>query len=96
MCLQGLPYFDRLDYVSMMCMEHSYVLAIEQLLNVTVRRLLCCFAACVSKHSVCKRHSVACHTSACCHAVPALTTLCLVWCGAAGTCACAVHSCDVQ
>lgn len=33
---QGLPYFDRLDYVSMMCMEHSYVLAIEQLLNVTV------------------------------------------------------------
>lgn len=33
---QGLPYFDRLDYVSMMCMEHSYVLAIEQLANVTV------------------------------------------------------------
>lgn len=33
---QGLPYFDRLDYVSMMCMEHSYVLAIEQLLNITV------------------------------------------------------------
>eukprot|EP00879_Flechtneria_rotunda_P006701 GHRR01007041.1.p1 GENE.GHRR01007041.1~~GHRR01007041.1.p1 ORF type:complete len:384 (+),score=91.69 GHRR01007041.1:186-1337(+) len=34
--LQGLPYFDRLDYVSMMCMEHSYCLAIEQLMNVTV------------------------------------------------------------
>ena len=34
--MQGLPYFDRLDYVSMMCMEHSYVLAIEQLLNVAV------------------------------------------------------------
>lgn len=34
--VQALPYFDRLDYVSMMCMEHSYVLAIEQLLNVTV------------------------------------------------------------
>lgn len=47
MPLQGLPYFDRLDYVSMMCMEHSYVLAIEQLLNVTVRHLLCCFAACL-------------------------------------------------
>lgn len=61
MCLQGLPYFDRLDYVSMMCMEHSYVLAIEQLLNVTVRHLLFCFAACLSKHSVCKRHSTACH-----------------------------------
>lgn len=34
--MQGIPYFDRLDYVSMMCMEHSYVLAIEQLLNVNV------------------------------------------------------------
>lgn len=34
--LQALPYFDRLDYVSMMCMEHSYVLAIEQLLNLAV------------------------------------------------------------
>eukprot|EP00877_Chromochloris_zofingiensis_P009252 jgi/Chrzof1/4580/Cz14g19020.t1 len=34
--LQALPYFDRLDYVSMMCMEHSWVLAIEQLMNVTV------------------------------------------------------------
>uniref|UniRef100_A0A7S0RS62 NADH dehydrogenase subunit 7 n=1 Tax=Chlamydomonas leiostraca TaxID=1034604 RepID=A0A7S0RS62_9CHLO len=34
--LQALPYFDRLDYVSMMCMEHSYVLAVEQLLNLGV------------------------------------------------------------
>ncbi|GIL87291.1 hypothetical protein Vretimale_1756 [Volvox reticuliferus] len=34
--LQALPYFDRLDYVSMMCMEHSYVLAVEQLLNLAV------------------------------------------------------------
>jgi len=34
--LQALPYFDRLDYVSMMCMEHSYVLATEQLLNLAV------------------------------------------------------------
>ena len=31
--LQGLPYFDRLDYCSMMCQEHSYTLAIEKLLN---------------------------------------------------------------
>lgn len=35
-CVQALPYFDRLDYVSMMCMEHSYVLAIEQMLNLAV------------------------------------------------------------
>jgi len=34
--LQGLPYFDRLDYCSMMCQEHSYVLAIEKLLNIQV------------------------------------------------------------
>jgi len=34
--LQGLPYLDRLDYVSMLCQEHSQVLAIEKLLNVTI------------------------------------------------------------
>jgi NADH dehydrogenase (ubiquinone) Fe-S protein 2 len=32
--LQGLPYFDRLDYVPMMAQEHCYSLAIEQLLNI--------------------------------------------------------------
>ncbi|GGD76479.1 NADH-quinone oxidoreductase subunit D [Croceicoccus mobilis] len=34
--LQALPYFDRLDYCSPLCMEHSYVLAVEKLLNVEV------------------------------------------------------------
>ena len=34
--LQALPYMDRLDYVSPMCMEHSYVLAIEKLANIEV------------------------------------------------------------
>jgi NADH-quinone oxidoreductase subunit D len=34
--LQALPYFDRLDYCSPMAMEHSYVLAIEKLLNLEV------------------------------------------------------------
>jgi len=29
--LQSLPYFDRLDYVSMMAQEHTYSLAIEKL-----------------------------------------------------------------
>lgn len=33
---QALPYFDRLDYVSMMCQEHSYVLAVETLLGVKI------------------------------------------------------------
>lgn len=34
--LQALPYFDRLDYVSMMCQEHAYVLAVEKLLNCAI------------------------------------------------------------
>jgi NADH dehydrogenase (ubiquinone) Fe-S protein 2 len=34
--LQALPYFDRLDYVSMMAQEHAYSLAIENLLNIEV------------------------------------------------------------
>ena len=34
--VQGLPYFDRLDYVSMMAQEHAYCLAIENLLNLSV------------------------------------------------------------
>ena len=32
--LQALPYFDRLDYVSPMCMEHTWVLAQEKLLTI--------------------------------------------------------------
>jgi len=34
--LQALPYFDRLDYVSMMCQEHAYSLAVERLVRCTV------------------------------------------------------------
>ena len=34
--LQALPYFDRLDYCSPLAMEHSYVLAIEKLLDIEV------------------------------------------------------------
>jgi len=33
---QSIGYMDRLDYVSMMCNEHAYVLAIEKLLNIKV------------------------------------------------------------
>jgi NADH-quinone oxidoreductase subunit D len=36
--LQSVGYFDRLDYVSMMCQEHAYVLAIEQLLGIEIPR----------------------------------------------------------
>lgn len=31
--LKSIPYFDRLDYVSMMSQEHSFCLGIEYLLN---------------------------------------------------------------
>jgi NADH-quinone oxidoreductase subunit D len=34
--LQALPYFDRIDYWSPLSMEHTYVLAIEKLLNLEV------------------------------------------------------------
>lgn len=34
--IQSLPYMDRLDYVSMMCNEHAYCLAIEKMLNIKV------------------------------------------------------------
>jgi NADH dehydrogenase (ubiquinone) Fe-S protein 2 len=36
--IQSLPYFDRLDYVSMMSQEHCYSLAIEKLFNYHITR----------------------------------------------------------
>jgi NADH dehydrogenase (ubiquinone) Fe-S protein 2 len=36
--LQALPYFDRLDYVSMMAQEHTYSLAVENLLGLKIPR----------------------------------------------------------
>lgn len=33
---QSIPYMDRLDYVSMLCNEHGYVLAIEKLLGIQI------------------------------------------------------------
>ena len=36
--IQALPYFDRLDYVSMMAQEHTYSLAVEKLAKVSVPR----------------------------------------------------------
>jgi NADH-quinone oxidoreductase subunit D len=32
--LQNIGYFDRLDYVSMLCQEHAFVLAVERLMGV--------------------------------------------------------------
>jgi len=36
--IQALPYFDRLDYVSMMSQEHTYSLAVEKLGGVKIPR----------------------------------------------------------
>ena len=33
---QSIGYMDRLDYVSMMCNEHAYVMSIEKLLNIEI------------------------------------------------------------
>ena len=33
--IQSIPYMDRLDYVSMMCNEHAYVMSMEKLLGIT-------------------------------------------------------------
>jgi len=34
--LQAVPYFDRLDYVSPMCQEHAFALAVENLLGIEI------------------------------------------------------------
>jgi len=36
--IQALPYFDRLDYVSMMAQEHTYSLAIEKIAGIKIPR----------------------------------------------------------
>ena len=35
---QSIPYFDRLDYVSMLAQEHGFVLAVEALLNIQISK----------------------------------------------------------
>ncbi|MCE1170540.1 NADH-quinone oxidoreductase subunit D [Azovibrio restrictus] len=34
--VQSVPYMDRLDYVSMMCNEHAYCMAVEKMLGIQV------------------------------------------------------------
>jgi NADH dehydrogenase (ubiquinone) Fe-S protein 2 len=36
--IQALPYFDRLDYVSMMVQEHCFSLVVEKLLNINISK----------------------------------------------------------
>ena len=55
--IQALPYFDRLDHVSMMAQEHGYSLAVEKLLKCSIplraqyTRVLFCEITRISNHS---------------------------------------------
>jgi hypothetical protein len=46
---QSIGYMDRLDYVSMMCNEHGYVLAIEKLLGISRRCARSTSASCSTR-----------------------------------------------
>ena len=46
---QSIGYMDRLDYVSMMCNEHGYVLAIEKLLGIEVPSARSTSASCSTR-----------------------------------------------
>ena len=37
--IQALPYFDRLDYVSMMAQEQAYSIAVETLLRLQIQQI---------------------------------------------------------
>lgn len=61
--MQALPYFDRLDYVSMMAQEHTYSLAVEKLAqifvseNVQIIRILFCEITRILNHLL----AIGCH-----------------------------------
>lgn len=61
--LQSLPYFDRLDYVSMMAQEHTFSLAVEKLAliqvsnNVQLVRILFCEITRILNHLL----AIGCH-----------------------------------
>ena len=59
--LQAMPYFDRLDYVSPMCQEHAFVLAVEKLLGIDGAARAASTSACCSPRS--PASSTICSTS---------------------------------
>lgn len=60
---QALPYFDRLDYVSMMAQEHTYSLAVEKLGGIKVPRRAQCIRVIFLEITRILNHllSVGCH-----------------------------------
>jgi len=61
---QALPYFDRLDYVSMMAQEHAYSLAIESLLDNKIPRRAQCIRVIFSEITRILNHLLAVTTHA--------------------------------
>ncbi|KAJ8035439.1 NADH dehydrogenase [ubiquinone] iron-sulfur protein 2, mitochondrial [Holothuria leucospilota] len=61
--LQALPYFDRLDYVSMMCNEQAFSLAIEKMLNIQIPERAKWIRVLMAEMTRCANHMVAvgCH-----------------------------------
>ncbi len=49
--LQAIPYFDRLDYVSPMCQEHAFALAVEKLMGIDAAA-----ARAIHPRAVCRDH----------------------------------------
>ena len=60
--LQAIPYFDRLDYVSPMCQEHAFALAVEKLMGIDAAAARRSTSACCSPRS--PASSTTCSTSA--------------------------------
>lgn len=62
--LQGLPYFDRLDYVSMMSQEHAYSLVIEKFWQCTIPARASCIRVLFSEITRLLNHILALTTHA--------------------------------
>lgn len=73
--MQGLPYFDRLDYVSMMVYEHVFCLAVEKLANMHVPKKTQYIRILVSEITRILNHLLA----ICCHALDVGAMSPLLW-----------------
>jgi NADH dehydrogenase (ubiquinone) Fe-S protein 2 len=73
--LQALPYFDRLDYVSMMAQEHCYSLAVEKLLQTDVPKRAQYIRVLFSEITRILNHLLA----LCCHALDVGAMTPLLW-----------------
>lgn len=77
--LQALPYFDRLDYVSMMAQEQCFSLAVEKLLKIEVPLRAKYIRTMFGEITRILNHllAVSCHVSYCC----ILKALVAIFCG---------------